>query len=56
MYDSARHAQQPLQHLGPGAQSSGAVGVHHGTVVHTDSAAALRARPEVLERLLGVAR
>jgi len=38
------------------AISDRAVVLDHGTVVHTDSAAALRARPEVLERLLGVAR
>jgi branched-chain amino acid transport system ATP-binding protein len=28
----------------------------HGTVVHADRALSLRAQPEVLERLLGVAR
>ena len=38
------------------AISDQAVVLDHGTVVHTDSAAALRAQPEVLERLLGVAR
>ena len=126
---SARHPQQPLQHLGLQAQARGAVGVHHiamvqhhgvirnrqyrlrmlldddrsqsfvardaadgaqqlfhddrrqsferlveqhpqavlaisdhavvldqGNVVHADSAANLRLQPEVLERLLGVAR
>jgi branched-chain amino acid transport system ATP-binding protein len=38
------------------AISDDAVVLDHGTVVHTDSAAALRAQPEVLERLLGVKR
>ncbi len=38
------------------AISDQAVVLDHGTVVHTDSAAALGAQPEVLERLLGVAR
>ena len=38
------------------AISDQAAVLDHGTVVHTDSAAALRAQPEVLERLLGVAR
>ena len=38
------------------AISDQAVVLDHGTVVHTDSAAALSAQPEVLERLLGVAR
>ena len=38
------------------AISDQAVVLDHGTVVHADSAAALRAQPEVLERLLGVAR
>jgi branched-chain amino acid transport system ATP-binding protein len=28
----------------------------HGTIVHTDKAATLRTQPEVLDRLLGVAR
>jgi branched-chain amino acid transport system ATP-binding protein len=36
--------------------SDEAVVLDHGTVVHADRAAALRAQPEVLERLLGVAR
>ena len=38
------------------AISDRAVVLDHGTVVHADSASALRAQPEVLERLLGVAR
>ncbi len=38
------------------AISDQAVVLDHGTVVHADSAAALRTQPEVLERLLGVAR
>ncbi|RZI97403.1 MAG: ABC transporter ATP-binding protein [Variovorax sp.] len=38
------------------AISDRAVVLDHGTVVHADTAAALRAQPEVLERLLGVAR
>lgn len=38
------------------AISDRAVVLDHGTVVHTDSAAALRAAPELLDRLLGVAR
>jgi len=38
------------------AISDEAVVLDHGTVVHADSAAALRAQPEVLERLLGVKR
>ena len=33
-----------------------AEGAPHGTVVHADSAATLRTQPDVLERLLGVAR
>ncbi|NDZ12208.1 ABC transporter ATP-binding protein [Variovorax sp. WS11] len=38
------------------AISDEAVVLDHGTVVHADRAASLRAQPEVLERLLGVAR
>ncbi|MDM0013835.1 ABC transporter ATP-binding protein [Variovorax sp. J22P168] len=38
------------------AISDQAVVLDHGTVVHADQAATLRAQPEVLERLLGVAR
>ena len=38
------------------AISDQAVVLDHGTVVHADHAASLRARPEVLERLLGVGR
>jgi len=38
------------------AISDEAVVLDHGTVVHADSAAALRTQPEVLERLLGVKR
>lgn len=38
------------------AISDSAVVLDHGTVVHTDTAAALRAAPELLDRLLGVAR
>lgn len=38
------------------AISDHAVVLDHGTVVHADTAAALRTQPEVLERLLGVAR
>ena len=38
------------------AISDHAVVLDHGTVVHADSAAALRSQPDVLERLLGVAR
>lgn len=38
------------------AISDRAVVLDHGTVVHTDTAAALRAAPELLDRLLGVAR
>jgi branched-chain amino acid transport system ATP-binding protein len=38
------------------AISDQAVVLDHGTIVHSDSAAALRAQPQVLERLLGVAR
>ena len=38
------------------AISDHAVVLDHGTIVHTDSAAALRSKPQVLERLLGVAR
>lgn len=38
------------------AISDAAVVLDHGTVVHTDTAAALRANPELLDRLLGVAR
>ena len=38
------------------AISDQAVVLDHGTVVHADSAAALRAQPDVLERLLGVKR
>ena len=33
-----------------------AVVLDHGTIVHRDAAAALAAQPEVLDRLLGVAR
>ena len=38
------------------AISDRAVVLDHGTVVHADSAAALRAAPELLDKLLGVAR
>ncbi len=38
------------------AISDRAVVLDHGTVVHADTAAALRASPELLDRLLGVAR
>jgi len=38
------------------AISDEAVVLDHGTVVHADRAATLRGQPEVLERLLGVAR
>ena len=38
------------------AISDSAVVLDHGTVVHADTARALRAAPEVLDRLLGVAR
>ncbi len=38
------------------AISDEAVVLDHGTIVHADSAAALRSQPQVLERLLGVAR
>ena len=38
------------------AISDEAVVLDHGTIVHADSAAALRAQPQVLDRLLGVAR
>ena len=38
------------------AISDHAVVLDHGTVVHADTAAALRTQPEVLDRLLGVAR
>ena len=38
------------------AISDRAVVLDHGNVVHADSAATLRAQPEVLDRLLGVAR
>jgi len=38
------------------AISDHAVVLDHGTIVHADTAAALRAQPEVLDRLLGVAR
>jgi len=38
------------------AISDEAVVLDHGTIVHTDSAAVLRAQPQVLDRLLGVAR
>ncbi|MCC2675198.1 MAG: amino acid/amide transporter ATP-binding protein 2, family [Ramlibacter sp.] len=38
------------------AISDTAVVLDHGTVVHTDTAAALRGAPELLDRLLGVAR
>jgi branched-chain amino acid transport system ATP-binding protein len=38
------------------AISDRAIVLDHGTVVHADSAAALRAAPELLDRLLGVAR
>jgi branched-chain amino acid transport system ATP-binding protein len=38
------------------AISDRAIVLDHGTVVHSDTAAALRASPELLDRLLGVAR
>jgi branched-chain amino acid transport system ATP-binding protein len=38
------------------AISDRAIVLDHGTVVHADTAAALRAAPELLDRLLGVAR
>jgi branched-chain amino acid transport system ATP-binding protein len=38
------------------AISDEAVVLDHGTIVHTDKAATLRTQPEVLDRLLGVAR
>jgi branched-chain amino acid transport system ATP-binding protein len=38
------------------AISDRAIVLDHGTVVHTDTAAALRTAPELLDRLLGVAR
>ena len=38
------------------AISDQAIVLDHGTVVHADSAAALRAAPQLLDRLLGVAR
>jgi branched-chain amino acid transport system ATP-binding protein len=38
------------------AISDEAVVLDHGTIVHTDSAASLRSQPQVLDRLLGVAR
>ncbi|WP_295987809.1 ABC transporter ATP-binding protein [uncultured Variovorax sp.] len=38
------------------AISDQAVVLDHGTIVHTDSAASLRSQPQVLDRLLGVAR
>jgi branched-chain amino acid transport system ATP-binding protein len=38
------------------AISDDAVVLDHGTIVHSDKAEALRAQPEVLGRLLGVAR
>jgi len=38
------------------AISDEAVVLDHGTIVHKDSAAALRTQPQVLDRLLGVAR
>src|SRR5689334_12794870 len=38
------------------AISDRAIVLDHGTVVHADTAAALRANPELLDRLLGVAR
>jgi len=38
------------------AISDQAIVLDHGTVVHADSAAALRTAPELLDRLLGVAR
>ena len=38
------------------AISNQAIVLDHGTVVHADTAAALRAAPELLDRLLGVAR
>jgi branched-chain amino acid transport system ATP-binding protein len=38
------------------AISDQAIVLDHGTVVHADSATALRAAPELLDRLLGVAR
>ncbi len=38
------------------AISDQAVVLDHGTIVHSDSAAALRGQPQVLERLLGVSR
>jgi len=38
------------------AISDEAVVLDHGTIVHADSAASLRSQPQVLDRLLGVAR
>ena len=38
------------------AISDQAIVLDHGTVVHADSAATLRRSPELLDRLLGVAR
>jgi len=38
------------------AISDEAVVLDHGTIVHTAKAATLRTQPEVLDRLLGVAR
>jgi branched-chain amino acid transport system ATP-binding protein len=38
------------------AISDNAIVLDHGTVVHADTAAALRSAPELLDRLLGVAR
>jgi branched-chain amino acid transport system ATP-binding protein len=38
------------------AISDSAIVLDHGTVVHSDSARALRGNPELLDRLLGVAR
>jgi branched-chain amino acid transport system ATP-binding protein len=38
------------------AISDKAVVLDHGSVVHADTAAALRSNPELLDRLLGVAR
>jgi branched-chain amino acid transport system ATP-binding protein len=38
------------------AISDRAIVLDHGTVVHSDTAAALRRAPELLDRLLGVAR
>jgi branched-chain amino acid transport system ATP-binding protein len=38
------------------AISDRAIVLDHGSVVHADTAAALRSSPELLDRLLGVAR